>query len=185
MRWRNHERGWGLVTRILHWGLALIVIGMWLVGQYMTGLPDTALQQKFELYQLHKSFGVIVFALALLRLSWRLANPVPAFPPAMPRLERVAARASHALFYVFLLAMPIAGFLTAASSPLGIPTVVFGLVPLPHPIGPDARLEAVFKWVHSTAAIGLAVLLAVHVAAALKHQFLDRDDVLRRMLVDR
>jgi cytochrome b561 len=180
---RNDELGWGWPARLLHWGMALLIIGLWLLGKLMVEIPDTELQRKFEFYQLHKSFGLLVFLLAVLRLGWRLANPTPSAPEGMPRWERLAARTSHALFYLLLVLLPLSGFLMAAASPLGIPTVAFGVVPVPHPIGPDADVESVLKEIHEALGNILALLLLLHVGAALKHHLIDKDTVLRRMLV--
>jgi cytochrome b561 len=182
MAMRNDAAAWGWPARLLHWLIALLVIGVWVLGKVMVDVPDEELARKFQLYQLHKSIGVTVFALALLRLAWRLANPVPDMPAGMRAWERHAARVTHALFYLLLVAIPITGYLTAAASPLGIPTVIFGVIPLPHAIGPDEATESLLGEVHEALGTLLAVLLILHVLAALKHHFVDRDPVLRRMV---
>lgn len=186
MSWRSDSERWGLGIRLLHWSIAALVLFQWLLGQYMTSLGPEAVAEKFVLYQRHKSLGFLVFVLTLSRLVWRLTEPArPAHPPGMPRWQQRAAATSHALLYLLLLAMPVTGFLAAAASPLGIPTVVFGLVPIPHPIGPDARLEAILLEAHAIQGWVLALLLALHVGAALKHHLIDRDRVLVRMIVGR
>lgn len=179
---RNTATGWGWPAKLLHWSMALLVVGQWTLGVWMVGLGDDQLVRKFQLYQLHKSLGLTLLGLALLRLLWRVSGPVPDLPSTVPAWQRSAARASHRVLYLLMLALPVTGFLMAAASPLGIPTVWFGLVRIPHPIGPDARLEEVLKLVHGTLAWVLAALVLLHVGAALKHHLLDRDEVLRRML---
>jgi cytochrome b561 len=181
--WRSDREHWGLGIRLLHWLTAFLVLGQWLLGLYMTSLGPEALAEKFVLYQRHKSLGLVVFALTLVRLVWRASEPArPDLPPTVPVWQRRAAAATHALLYLLLLAMPITGFLAAAASPLGIPTLLFGVIPIPHPIGPDARLEALLLAAHRTQGWILAALLAVHTAAALKHHLIDRDGVLLRMV---
>lgn len=186
MSWRSDRESWGLGIRLFHWTTAALVLAQWLLGRYMTSLGPDALSEKFLLYQRHKSLGFSIFALTILRLLWRLSEPArPALPPTMPAWQRNAAVASHALFYVLLLVMPVTGFLAAAASPLGIPTMLFGVIPIPHPIAPDARLEALLLAAHRVQGWLLAALLAVHIAAALKHHLIDRDRVLVRMMSGR
>ena len=183
MSWRSDREQWGLGIRLFHWTSAVLVLAQWVLGQYMTSLGPEALALKFVLYQRHKSLGFVIFALTLLRLLWRLSEPArPALPPTMPAWQRGAAAANHTLFYVLLLVMPVTGFLAAAASPLGIPTVLFGVIPIPHPIGPDARLEALLLAAHRIQGWLFAALLVVHIAAALKHQLIDRDGLLLRMV---
>jgi cytochrome b561 len=178
----NTATSWGWPAKALHWLVAALVLGLLALGFTMVWLVSD-LGSKFRLYQLHKSFGVTVFALVLLRLGWRHHNPlVPAMPANLRPWERRAALLTHRGFYVLLLLMPITGWLTASASPLGIPTIVFGLFQLPNPVGPNAALERVMSIVHGTLAVLLVLLLALHVGAALKHHLVLRDDVLARML---
>jgi cytochrome b561 len=184
--WRSDRESWGLGIRLFHWTSAVLVLAQWVLGRYMTSLGPDALSEKFLLYQRHKSLGFVIFALTLLRLVWRSSEPArPAHPPTMPAWQRRAATVSHALLYLFLLVMPVTGFLAAAASPLGIPTVLFGVIPIPHPIGPDARLEALLLAAHRIQGWLFAALLVVHIAAALKHHLIDRDRVLVRMMSGR
>lgn len=183
MSWRSSARGWGRAARLLHWLTAALVIGQWLLGQWMTGLGPEALTQKFVLYQRHKSLGAAILLVTLLRLAWRLVDrdrPEP--PAAMPTWQRRAAGLTHALLYLLLLVMPVTGFLAGAASPLGVPTLLFGVLPVPHPIGPDAALEKAFVLAHRIQGWAIAGLLALHVAAALKHHWIDRDRTLVRMV---
>ena len=150
------------------------------------GVPD--LLARFTLTQTHKSWGTVVFVLALVRVAWRLANRArPPLPP-MPRWQVRAARASHALLYLFMFLMPLSGWLLASASPvqdlLQMQNLVFGRLAPPRPLRPRQRRGSRRRLhrLHATAAIGLAALLALHAAAALKHQFVDRDGLLARML---
>jgi cytochrome b561 len=181
----NTAGSWGWPAKALHWLVAALVVGMLLLGFAMVWLVAD-LGAKFRLHQLHKSCGVLVFALVLLRLGWRgLNRTVPSLPDGLRPWERSAARLTHRGFYALLLLLPVTGWITASASPLGIPTVVFGWFELPNPVGPDGALEGVVSWVHAALALALVVLLALHVGAALKHHFVLRDDVLRRMLPGR
>jgi cytochrome b561 len=178
---RNTAQGWGWPAKLLHWVVAVLVVGMIALGVVMVDVVQN-LDLQYRLFQLHKSVGLTVLALMLLRIGWRLANPTPAEPGTMRPWEVTAARLTHWAFYALLVAMPVTGFLTAASSPLGIPTVLFGVVPVPHPIGPDKEFSETLAFVHENLARVLLALLAVHVGAALRHHLLLRDEVLTRML---
>ena len=188
MRLRDSTGGWGAVTRLLHWGMAALILFQLGLGVSMTRLPD--LLARFAWTQTHKSWGTVIFALALLRLGWRLANPTPPLPATMPAWQRSAARASHAALYALMLVLPLSGWLTASAAPtqdlLQMQNLVFGRWPLPDPFVPGvARVEAVAHAIHTTAAIALAALLALHAGAALKHQLVDSDGLLARMIFGR
>lgn len=178
---RNTRDGWGWPARLLHWLVAALVFGMLVLGFGMVWLVED-LGRKFQLYQLHKSIGVLVLALMLVRLVWRRLNVTPALPATMPRWQALAARSTHAAFYVLLILQPVIGWLMAAASPLGIPTVVFGLFTLPHPIGPNETVFQALQVTHAVGAVLIVLLLVLHVGGALKHHLVDRDDVLMRML---
>jgi cytochrome b561 len=136
--------------------------------------------RKLEFYSWHKWVGVTIFLLAVLRLAWRLANPVPRQPQSMARWQRHLACLSHAALYTILLIMPVTGWIM--SSALNLPVVYLGLIPLPSPFGVDRALGETMKVVHLSLAIALLVLVAIHVLAAIYHHLALRDDVLRRML---
>lgn len=182
MALRNDPTGYGALARGLHWATAVLVAGLWVAGTVMVDLTDLGL--KFSIYQWHKSFGFVVLALTLVRLAWRhLDRPPP--PVAMPVWQRRAAAVSHALLYVLLLAIPASGFLMVSTAPLAIPTVLFGILPVPHPLPTDEAMFGVFRQIHESLTTLLLVVVAVHAAGALKHHLVDRDAVLRRMLVQR
>lgn len=169
---------YGAVAQTLHWLVAALVLTMFGLGWYMSDLPLG--QLKFDLYQLHKSLGLTIFALVILRLAWRLSHTPPPLPARLPAWERTAARAAHALFYVLLLVQPLIGFLQ--SNAANFPVVVWGTLPLPALIGSDEGLGETLIEVHEVVARVLLVLILLHVAAALRHHFVLKDDVLRRML---
>lgn len=193
----NAQR-YSVAAIVLHWAIAIAILGMIPLGWWMTdALEDRNTQaQAIAAFQLHKSIGLTVLALSVVRLAWRLINPAPALPDGMAPWERFAAKATHVAFYVVMIAIPLTGWLYVSTGwsaddnrPLEVPTVFFGLFQVPHLLGlsglaDDARAAAatVLEFVHSKlawVAIGLSVL---HVAAALKHQFINKDGVLGRMV---
>lgn len=168
------------VAIVLHWAMAAMILGLLVMGFVMTAQkPGSALQ--FQLYQGHKSVGITVLVLALLRLGWRLAHHPPPLPAAMPSWEKRLAHGGHAILYLLMLAMPLLGWAVVSTSPFNIPTILYGVVPLPHlPLPHD--LNAIAKLLHGMGAWTMIVTLAGHAGAALRHHHLLGDDVLRRML---
>lgn len=173
------RNNWGGVVKALHWLIALGVIGLATVGWTMKGMPNSP--DKIQIYALHKSIGLTLFALVLVRLAWRLfVDTRPELPATMPRWERRAAAVSHVLLYVVLLAMPLSGWLF--NSAANFPLKWFKLFSVPSLSGPDPALKAFAGLAHLTIFWLIAALVTIHVAAALKHHFIDRDNVLTRML---
>lgn len=182
------------VAILLHWLIAALIIlqigfGLWIADALHSADQATGFAA-FELTQLHKSVGLLVLALSLLRLAWRLAHPAPPPPEGMSRFERWAAGATHAAFYVLLIALPLTGWARVSSSPEfnNVPTVWFGLVVIPHlpvvsslPAAEAGPLSEGLRMSHQWLAYGAIALLVLHVGAALKHHLWDRDVVLARM----
>ncbi|WP_431108825.1 cytochrome b [Variovorax paradoxus] len=176
------ELRYGPVAMGLHWLLAAMIVASLGVGLYMTGLPLSP--ARIKLYNWHKWAGVTILLLSALRLLWRLRHTPPPLPApaaaAMPRWQRTGYRASHALMYLLFIAVPLFGW--AYSSAMGFPVVWFGLLPLPDFMPVDKELaEAVLKPLHKGSAFTLAAVALLHVAAVLKHQWIDRDGILKRM----
>jgi len=161
----------------LHWAVAGLILAGLFMGWTMTSMEITP--QRLQVYNYHKWIGVTVLALALVRLAWRTTHAAPALP-TMPRWQRVAARSGHGLLYVLMLAVPIAGWIYSNAS--GYPVVYLGKLPLPNLVERDRELAAAWVQVHGNLAMILAVLVGLHVLAALQHQFITRDNTLRRML---
>jgi cytochrome b561 len=164
----------------LHWLLALMILGSLGVGLYMTGLPFSP--QRLQLYNWHKWAGVTILVLSALRLLWRLTHRPPA-PPPMPAWQQRASNMAHAALYALFFAVPLAGW--AYSSAAGFPVVLFGVLQLPDFVAPDRALSETLKPVHQWLAYALAAVIGLHVAAALKHRFVDRDGLLLRMMPTR
>ena len=172
---------YSLVAIVLHWLLGLALIGMVVMGVYMADLPFSP--QRLKLYNWHKWAGVVILALSAWRLLWRLTHRPPALPAridqAMPGWQRVAFHGTHHLMYLLFFAVPLLGW--AYSSAKGYPIVWFGVLPLPDWVPVNDALANVLKPLHALAAYGLIGLVGLHVAAALKHQFIDRDGLIDRM----
>ena len=164
---------------LFHWLIALMIIGSFTLGLVMTEMPGIS-PTKLKFYSWHKWAGVTILALATLRLLWRLTHPAPAYPASMPGWQKTTANVLHGLLYVLMFAVPLSGYLYTLSA--GYPVLYFGLFELPVLIAKNDEIKPVLKDVHFWLNMGLAGAVALHVAAALKHQFIDRDGVLKRML---
>lgn len=159
-----------------HWLLALLIALNFALGAYMSDLPVSP--QRLRLFNWHKWTGITVLALSALRLAWRLGHPAPPDAP-MPRWQRRVAHALHAALYVLFFAVPLAGW--AYSSAAGFPVVWLGVLPLPDWVPVDRELAETLKATHNVLGKLLALLVLGHVAAALKHHYIDGDGLLRRM----
>jgi cytochrome b561 len=173
------------VAMAAHWVLALGLITALALGWYMTGLPFSP--SRLKLYNWHKWLGVTLLTLSLLRLVWRLTHRPPELPPAvsraMPRWQHWAHNGTHHAMYLLFFAVPLLG--RAYSSAAGFPIVFLGVLPLPDFVSASPELAEALKPLHGWAAWALVILIAMHVGAALKHQFIDRDGLISRMLPGR
>jgi cytochrome b561 len=182
------QERYSAVAISLHWLIALGIIVNIALGLYFADLPRSD-PDKFFLTQTHKSIGLTILVLSLIRVAWRLMNPVPPLPASMSPVTRFAAHATHFLLYVLIIAIPLSGWLLVSSSPLGLPTMYFGWFAWPQlPYFSDLPRVAKKMWSHEfgTVHVYLAwsaiVLVTLHIVAALYHQFIRRDIVLGRML---
>jgi cytochrome b561 len=162
----------------LHWLLAVLLLGMVALGFTMHDLHLSPL--KLRLVNWHKWTGVSVFLLAVLRLAWRAGHAPPQPPAGMSPLLRVAAKGLHLALYALMFLIPLSGWVM--SSAKGFQTVWFGVLPLPDLVRKDPALGDRLLELHETLNLLLLLLVAGHLGAALKHHFIDRDDVLVRML---
>ena len=162
----------------LHWIAAALIIGNLAFGLYMVDLPLSPAKLRF--YSWHKWAGVTIFLVSAARLLWRLSHSAPPLPSSMPAWQRKAANASHHLLYFLFFAAPLTGWLF--SSAAGFQTVYFGVLPIPDLLSRNRELADILKVAHRTVTYGLACLVTLHVAAALKHHFVDRDTILARMI---
>ena len=165
-------------AKALHWLMAIMIFGMFALGTYMQDLPLSP--DKLKLYSWHKWAGVTVFLLVLFRLAWRVGHRPPPLPTGMPKLMQFAAHAGHLALYGLMLVIPLSGWLM--SSAKGFQTVWFGVLPLPDLLAKDKELGDLLQTVHMSLNLLFATVIAGHIGAALKHHFVDRDDILIRML---
>ncbi len=176
------------VAMAFHWLIALLIVGnvalVWTVGS----LPGPWVRPAIDT---HKSIGLTVLGLALMRVLWRLAHKPPPLPATYPELERRGAHAAHLLLYVLILALPVSGYIhdSAFAQAAQHPLTLYGLVPFPRlapimhlPPAAKAHVHAFWFGVHVWLGYALYALFVLHVGGALKHQFLDRDPELQRML---
>ena len=179
MTFRNTNRAWGSLSKALHWIIVLLIINQWLIAERAAQLPPKSLAVLKALWW-HKSFGITILALAVLRLVWRWTNPVPDLTAETRPWERVLAKLSHVLLYLLIFALPLSGWMMSSAHNYSVSW--FGLLQLPNLVGPDHELSERLEDLHHLLFNVLVVVAALHVAGALKHHFIDRNDVLRRML---
>lgn len=177
------------VAMTLHWVIAAAILTLLASGLWMTDAIKVPATQAtaFTVYQWHKSLGLTVLVLSLARLAWRLFSPPPPLPSSMGRMSRLAAHGAHAAFYILMIGLPLIGWAMVSASIYGLPTIVFGLFEWPHisllaNLQDKAPVEAALRTAHQTGGYLMIALLILHVGAALKHHFIDRDHVLAAML---
>jgi cytochrome b561 len=178
MTLRNTPRRWGAIAQLLHWLIVLFIVAQFTLATLFEQLPAGA--KKLTLLSRHKSIGITILMLALVRLAWRWSNPTPTLPDTLKPYERALARLTHALLYVLLFAVPLSGWLM--SSARGFPVSWFGFLQLPDLVPKNKVLYEALVTTHGILAWTLGIVATVHLVAALKHHFVLKDDVLRRML---
>lgn len=176
MQLKNSQNDYGFIAILMHWLMALLIIFLLVLGLYMVALPISL--QKLKYYGWHKEYGLLVLALVCVRLLWRLTNATPQL--SLPTLEKFAARVAHWSFYGLMFALPLSGWLMTSAS--GLPVSFFGWFTLPDLIAANETHRLFLMWLHKWLAYGFLALLVLHVAAALKHHFINKDDILKRML---
>jgi cytochrome b561 len=176
----DSRRVWPLPVRLFHWlGAVLVLVALGL-GVFMVQFVDDA-ARRFELTQTHKSIGVAILAVTIIRLCLRFLTMAPE-PEAAAQLPRLAAKSAHWALYALLVIMPVSGWLMTTTTPVRVPTIVFGLARLPYPLAPNMPAYQLAHAIHVASAVAIAVLIAVHVAAALVHTMWWRDRTLARIL---
>jgi len=175
---RNTTVRWGHVAQFLHWLIVVLIIVQVTLATIADDLPLGV--KKLGMLARHKSFGITILGLAVLRLVWRWMNPTPDLPDTLKPYERVLATITHAGLYILLFAMPLTGWMM--SSARGFPVSWFGFIQLPDFVPKNKSLYDAMLETHETLAWALYTIVFLHVVAALKHHFMLKDNVLRRML---
>ena len=170
-------RHYSIPAIALHWLSALLIFAAFPLGLYMVDLPLSP--AKLTLYSYHKWLGVTVFLLVAMRLAWRATHTPPALPGYIAAWQRRASAVAHGVLYALMVAIPLSGWLM--SSAKGFQTVWFGVLPLPDLLERNRELGDLLAGVHQALNYTLAALIILHVAAALKHHFVERRPFLQRM----
>jgi len=185
---RSAEQRYGDIAVILHWLIAFFIIGLLAIGKYMVGLEEND-PFRFVLTQSHKSFGIVVLLLSVIRLLWRFTHRPPPEPPSLPDWQKRAAGGAHVALYLLMFILPITGWIMVSASPLNLDTVLFNVIPWPHlppfaQLPNKAEIAEAFHHYHEWAGMALILILLAHTGAALKHHFIDKDTILIRMSPD-
>lgn len=163
----------------LHWLIAALIITNFLLALTMVDIPGLT-PTKLKYFSWHKWLGISILGLACLRLLWRLTHTPPTYPASMPEWQKQTAHLMHGLLYLLIFAIPLSGYFYSLAA--GVPVVYLGVVPLPVLIEPDHVLKALLKPTHYWLNMVMLTLFCLHILAAVKHQFIDKDHTLQRML---
>jgi cytochrome b561 len=178
MTFRNTTRSWGSLTKTLHWIIVILIIVQFFIAIRAHGLPrGPAL---IEAWGWHKSIGMTVFLLAVIRLVWRWLNPVPDLTAEIKPWENTLAKISHVLLYMLIFAVPLTGLLMSQAK--NFPVSWFHLFQWPDFVAPDPAVSETFESAHKILVKVLVGVALLHAAGALKHHFIDKNNVLKRML---
>lgn len=176
---KNNQVVWGSVSRLFHWGMALLFIGMYIVAYIMTSMEPSP--TKWELYGIHKATGLTLLLLVALRIAWRLSNEVPSLPKTMPIWQVTASNANIYLLYICMFLMPISGVVMSLMG--GHDVSYFGIFTLPALTEGPTTFG---KWAYNThifTSYGLIGLVSLHILAGIYHHFILRDSVFKRMFL--
>ena len=179
MRIRNTEHAYGLTSKLLHWSVAILIVGLIALGWYMVDLTyfDTWYNESLAY---HKALGMLVLALGVLFITWRFISPPPHHQSSLKRWERITASAIHYALISMMILIPVTGYFISTSA--GKSIEIFGWFEIPAVMDVDKTLRDVAIELHYYLGYGTGVLVCFHAAAALKHQFMDRDGTLARMI---
>ena len=177
MRWRNSVDNWGLISKLFHWLMAITILFM--AGLGLTMINVRLSPMKLEMFIVHKSIGILLLAMVIARICWRLLNPTPVLPNTMSTGEKKFARFTHAWIYFLLIAIPLSGWVI--NSAANFPLKWFGLFEIPAIAAPSIVIEEYAKLTHMSLLIALGITVVGHIIAALRHHILLNDNILRRM----
>ncbi len=178
MSLKNTNNSFGWLAKTFHWLIALLIITLWIAGSLMGDMENSPF--KFTVFGLHKATGIVVLILAVLAFTWRATNPKPTLPVGLPAWQKTSATVLKYALYACMIAMPLSGW--AYSSAAGYPVNMYGLFEMPMLIAKDDSMKHFYKETHEVIGNIILVLVGLHFAAALKHHFINKDGILRRML---
>ncbi len=178
MKWGNSATRWGLASRLFHWFMAIAILFMFCLGITMINMRLSP--EKLEMFMVHKSTGMLLLLAIILRILWRIINPPPKFPKFISHNQQQIIRLGQLLMYFLMFCIPVSGWVI--NSAANFPLHWFGLFQVPAITDPSIAVEEIAKIVHFTLICILGVLIIGHIAAALHHHFVLKNDVLRRML---
>lgn len=178
MQWRNSPLGYGAAAKFLHWSIVILIIAQYVIIEAAEELPDGP--DRFAVIANHKSIGMLILGLALVRIAWKFVNGNQPAPAPMPRAQRIAAAVGHALLYVLILVQPLTGWIMSSAG--GHPTSFFGLFEFPMLVGENHDAHEFLEEAHELLFAVLVTVAVLHALAALYHHFVKKDQSLRRML---
>lgn len=178
---KNTHYTFGAISKLLHWSLVILIIIQYAAVVWTNYvLPENSPEAAFYIGKIHKPFGMLTLAIAILAIFWQFLNIHPTFPSMMATWEKRTARLVHTLLYLCLLLLPISGLIFSVAA--GKPPNFFGLYQVPQFMEQNKMISQLFFDVHAVTGIFLVALIALHTLAALKHHFINRDPVLKRMM---
>ena len=175
---KNTTSHYGSISKGFHWLISLLVLGMLIAGFTMANMESSPLRSSIS--DTHKSLGILILALMVLRLLWRWMNTTPVLPLSTPMWEKFASKFGHYAFYFLLIAMPLTGWIMGSAA--GRPPEFFGLFTMPNLVMENRELGSFMRQLHGIFAYSLVVLIVLHFLAAMKHHFVSKNDVLKRMI---
>lgn len=175
---KNTQTTYGSVNKLLHWSIGLLIIGIIGLGLYMTSMDKSDF--KWELYGLHKSFGMVVLVLVVARVLWRFLNVTPDLPASMPQWQKTASKLTHYGLYLFMVVYPFSGFLMSVMGGRGVD--VFSFIHVPAFTDGKTDFASNAHYIHVNLTYFAIGLISFHILAALYHHFVVKDDVLKRMI---
>lgn len=176
---KNTAERYGIISKMFHWSLALLVLIQFYLIIQVKFLPENSPTAGFLIGGLHKPIGILVFLLAILSYFWRAINIKPSYPGRMTALEKTAATLAHNLLYLCLIVMPLTGLVMSVAA--GRPPNFFGLFQVPQFLAENKSLSDNFFLMHRYIGYLFMIIISIHVLAALKHHFLNKDNILKRM----
>lgn len=177
MNLMNTSESYGIVSKFFHWVVGITMIGLLAVGLIMKDMPNSP--DKFELYGLHKSTGILIIAFIAMRLIWKFMNLTPELPQTMSPLQKIGSNAAHVFLYISMVVMPLSGW--GMSSAGGYKISFFGLFTVPPIVPKSKMLGGIFHETHELLSKALIAVLIIHILAALLHHFWYKDGILKRM----